>query len=1128
MNLSRLLPLIKELPGYHQLVKQLGTVKSEHGLVTLNAAKPYLIAALYEQLALPTIVITGQAEDSRKFHDQLQVWCSTSSPAQLFPEPAIMPYEYAAANSSSQLERLRVLATLSFSQIPASNGNKPPLVVTSALAAISKTIPPTDFAAACHNLKLKMTIDPLQLIAKWQSIGYELEDIVEVPGTISRRGGIIDIFSPHSELPARLEFFGNQIESIRLFDPKTQRSLKLVPSITVTPARESPILEINDRAKLNQIINAGSILDYLPPNALLVTDDPNKIATIVNKLDGQATERLRTKLEQEELPSDFPLPHFTRAQLRSKIKEAEHRLTLWSWDANDANKTPRQALPFAPAPSYGGRLEIFLKAVRQMLKESYRVIVVSHQANRLSELLQEQDILVSPVSQIEEVPPPGSVSLVQGSLVQGWIIKGNLSLITDAEIFGFIKQQRSATKRPVRHQWLLPQLSPGDYVVHIEHGIGKFNGLTKLSPEGIEREYLIIEYAAGDRLYVPADQIDRVSRYTGGGEQPPTLNRLGTQEWARIKQRVKESVANIAQELLALYALREVIPGFAFSPDTIWQQELEAAFPYIETPDQLEAAQVVKEDMEKPKPMDRLICGDVGYGKTEVALRAAFKAIMGNKQVALLVPTTVLAQQHFTTFRERLQVFPIRVEMLSRFCSAKEQRAILRGLTEGTVDVCIGTHRLLQKDVAFKSLGLIIIDEEQRFGVVHKEQLKKVRREVDVLTLSATPIPRTLHISLAGIRDMSVMETPPEERLPIKTYVGSYNDELVRQAILAELERNGQVFFVHNRVQSIALVADKLQRLVPEARITTAHGQMPGEKLERVMADFIAGKSDVLITTTIIESGLDMPNVNTLIVNQADKLGLTQLYQLRGRIGRGTNRAYAYFLFDKGKHLTLQAQKRLRTIFEATDLGAGFGIALKDLEIRGAGNLLGAEQSGHIATIGFDLYCQLLAEAVEELKAKQTGEVKPKMAQPPPPSIALPLAAYIPQEYVPNLETRLGLYRRLAKVNRVEQITDIARELSDRFEELPLPVKNLLHIVEIKLLAAGSGVRSISKEGKQIVLNFNEGKKMGKLPGREDYKDAVKIGTTQIRISTTQLENKWLELLEKILRDLSLTAQPSE
>jgi len=573
--------------------------------------------------------------------------------------------------------------------------------------------------------------------------------------------------------------------------------------------------------------------------------------------------------------------------------------------------------------------------------------------------------------------------------------------------------------------------------------------------------------------------------------------------------------------------LREVIPGFAFSLDTIWQQELEAAFPYIETPDQLEAVQAVKEDMEKPKPMDRLICGDVGYGKTEVALRAAFKAIMGNKQVALLVPTTVLAQQHFTTFRERLQVFPIKVEMLSRFCSAKEQRAILRGLIEGTVDVCIGTHRLLQKDVAFKSLGLIIIDEEQRFGVVHKEQLKKVRREVDVLALSATPIPRTLHMSLAGIRDMSAMETPPEERLPIKTYVGSYGGKLVRQAILAELERNGQVFFVHNRVQSIALVANKLQRLVPEARITTAHGQMPEEKLERVMADFIAGKSDVLITTTIIESGLDIPNVNTLIVNQADKLGLTQLYQLRGRIGRGTNRAYAYFLFDKGKHLTLQAQKRLRTIFEATDLGAGFGIALKDLEIRGAGNLLGAEQSGHIATIGFDLYCQLLAEAVEELKAKQTGEVKPKMAQPPPPSIALPLAAYIPQEYVPNLETRLGLYRRLAKVNRIEQTTDIARELGDRFGELPLPVKNLLHIVEIKLLAVGSGVKSISKEGKQIVLNFNEGRKMGKLPGREDYKDAVKIGTTQIRISTTQLGNKWLELLEKILRDLSLTAQPS-
>jgi transcription-repair coupling factor (superfamily II helicase) len=710
-------------------------------------------------------------------------------------------------------------------------------------------------------------------------------------------------------------------------------------------------------------------------------------------------------------------------------------------------------------------------------------------------------------------------------------MEDRLTLVTDVELFGFVKQPRAGRKRPIPHQWFLPQLAPGDYVVHVDHGIARFRGLTRMSSEGVEREYLVLEYAGGDRLYVPTERIDRVSRYIGAGDQTPHLSRLRTPEWQRIKNRVKESVAEIAQELLDLYAGRQVAPGFAFSEDSLWQQELEASFPYMETPDQIEAITTVKEDMEEAKPMDRLICGDVGYGKTEIALRAAFKAVMNDKQVAILVPTTVLAQQHFLTFMERLQTFPLRVDMLSRFCPPEKERGILEGLANGTVDICIGTHRLLQKDVTFKDLGLAIIDEEQQFGVVQKEKLKHIRKEVDTLALSATPIPRTLHMSLTGIRDMSIVGTPPEERLSVQTYIGAYDAALVRQVVLRELERNGQVFFVHNRVQSIALAARKLRDLVPEARIAIAHGRMPEEQLEKVMTDFIAGKYDILVTTTIIQLGLDMPNVNTLIIDQADRFGLAQLYQLRGRVGRGINQAYAYLFFDKRKRLTPQAHKRLRTILEATELGSGFAVAMRDLEIRGAGNLLGVRQSGHIAALGFDLYCQLLAEAVEELKAKQAGEVRTTVIASEAiqsPSISLPLDAHMPEEYIPNLNTRLSLYHRLAKVEDIEDLADMARELRDRFGSLPEPVENLLYTVKIKVLAMQAKVSSVFTQGRQIVIKPQEtviasrscepeAWQAAKQSLGRSHDGAVKIGATQVKLDTRLLGARWKAVLEGIL-----------
>ncbi len=1113
MNLSCLLSLLEEMPAYRQLVGELSTVKGEHEAIILDAAKPYLIAALYEELNLPFMVVTGQPETARKLHEQLRVWCPPSAELHRLPELDFLPYDSSqlSAVSYQMIERLRALATLALYE----EGDKPPLIVTSALAIMSKTIPQKDFVAACHILKPGMAAEPMELLHRWQSMGYETEDVVEMPGQMSKRGGIIDVFPSCSQLPVRIEFFGNQIESMRCFDPESQRSTRPVSSLIVTPAKE--FIPTADSPE----VVSGSILDYLGGEALLVLDEPEGIELAVTRLNEETQELRATKIESGELPEDFPSPYLTWEELGSQMKE-RHRLTLATFDAAQSYG---HALPFIQTQSYGSQLERFLKAAKQTVEQRQRVFVVSHQANRLAELLQKEDIHTSPSSQIEQIPSPGSMTVLQGSLDGGWAMDDRLTLITDVELFGFVKQPRAGKKRPIPHQWFLPQLAPGDYIVHVDHGIARFHGLVKMSSDGIEREYLVLEYAAGDRLYVPTERIDRVSRYIGAGDQAPHLSRLRTPEWQRTKKRVKESVAEIAQELLDLYAAREVAHGFAFSADSLWQQELEASFPYIETPDQIEAIMTVKEDMEKAKPMDRLICGDVGYGKTEIALRAAFKAVMDNKQVAILVPTTVLAQQHFITFTERLQTFPLRVEMLSRFCPPEKEREILEGLANGTVDICIGTHRLLQKDITFKDLGLAIIDEEQQFGVVQKEKLKQLRKEVDTLALSATPIPRTLHMSLTGIRDMSIVGTPPEERLSVKTYVGGYDATLVRQVVLRELERNGQVFFVHNRVQSIALAASKLQDLLPEARIAIAHGQMPEEQLEKVMTDFIAGKYDILVTTTIIQLGLDMPNVNTLIIDQADRFGLAQLYQLRGRVGRGINQAYAYFFFDEGKHLTPPAYKRLRTIFEATELGSGFGIAMKDLEIRGAGNLLGVKQSGHIAALGFDLYCQLLAEAVEELKAKQAGEVRERVIVGEAkelPGISLPLAAHIPEEYVSNLNTRLSLYHRLAEVERIEEVEDMAQEFQDRFGPLPRPVDNLLYMVKIKALAMRAKVSSISTQGRQIVIKPQTVNAPLKIRGAggvmSKYLDgAVKIGATQIKLDTRLLGDRWTEVLEEIL-----------
>lgn len=1100
MNLSFLTKLAIDSEESGRLIRDMRQRPGERAVAAHPAARPYLVAALHRELGLPVLVVVPTSQDARVFYEGLLVWCDSRTRVLLLPGDGPGSLERGGRDPFGQQQRLKVLAGLA----GVGGGGRDsgsPIVVAAAAAAAARTVAMSEFAASRHEVKQGAEVNLMEMLARWSRMGYRREHLVEVPGTMSHRGGILDVFPPNSELPVRIELLGNRAESIRLFDPRTQRSLRTVPSVEVVAATEKAWPA------------TGTLMTYLPDASLVVQADPEGIRSALDEETGDEDgDGLTTGPDGGRGPVEPPLGY---AEFTDQVRRARHLLALSRWSTSGAEA---DSAMFTSLASYGSQLKPFVAQTRNLAAEGYRVLVVSLQSSRISEALGEEDILAAPLQSIEYLPPRGSVTLVHGSLPEGWSLPRELAVFTDAEVFGFFKSPPPARRPLPPDRTIMLDLSPGDYAVHLDHGIARFHGMKRVRVGDVEREYMTLEYATGDMLYVPTDQADRVSRYVGSSGDPPSLSRLGTQEWSRAKQRVRDSARDMAEGLLKLYATREVLPGFAFSPDTVWQQELEASFPYTETPDQVEAVRQVKEDMERPKPMDRLVCGDVGYGKTEIALRAAFKAVMDQKQVAVLVPTTVLAQQHFNTFSQRLSRFPIKVDMLSRFRSDREMEATVEGLRSGTVDIVIGTHRLLQKDVAFKDLGLLVVDEEQRFGVGHKERLKQLRREVDVLTLTATPIPRTLHMSLVGVRDMSTLETPPEERLPIRTYVSDYNESLVRDAILRELARQGQVFFVHNRVQTIGRVARRLKEMVPEAEIACGHGQMKEEKLEAVMLDFYQGKTDVLVCTSIIESGLDIPNANTIIVSESDKLGLAQMYQLRGRIGRSSTRAYAYFLYSKGKHLTPASEKRLQTIFEASDLGAGFRIAMKDLEIRGAGNLLGAEQSGHIAAVGFDLYCQMLSDSIKQMRALQAGQEPAEVFKPqvPPVVVDLPLTAYIPESYVPDQTARLDIYKRLARAADRDEAAQVGEEMVDRFGRLPKPVENLLYLLGVKLLAGQLGVESITKEQEQIVIRFGEGRgpEALKLPAPEKW---LKVGASQMRLDLRYLMQRWQKAVEDVL-----------
>lgn len=1127
--LQDLIRILPDQQAFRNILELIEAGQPSYNLALPRAARLPVLAAIQQQLNLPILYLTDRADHALTQIDELAFWDS-SIPRLYYPEPNSLFYEVTPWDERTRQERIAVLTTLISYQIPGiERSAKAPIIIAPARAVMTRTMPRRDFIKAIQRLKPGGTVSFESLLAEWVRMGYQTTNIVTEPGQFARRGGILDIWPPADPFPSRIELFGDEIETIRSFDPASQRTIAVQDTLIISPAREfilpeSPILDTEDSAPCEFHIpefypSISSLLDYLPRSGLVIVDDEDALRETIFTLEEQAVSLRKGNIEEGLITDDFPLPYLTWGEIQDTFPQGRV-LRLGPSGADPLQVSSSLAEKFSPNPRFGGQLKNLMDLLVEKALAGDRTIIVSRQAGRLKELWKERYL---PTATIVQNP-----QFINGSLTDGWALskddQGTLHLFTDGEIFGW---QRPRPRRHRRATAQAPEaayadLQVGDWVVHVDHGVGRYAGLVQRAIEGAEREYLAIEYAGNDRLFVPVQQADRLTRYIGASGRPPTPTRLSSAQWHTEKTKVKKAIQDMADELLLLYAKRDIVGGYAFKPDTPWQQELEASFPFVETDDQLRVLSDVKRDMQAPRPMDRLICGDVGFGKTEIALRAAFKAVMDGKQVAILVPTTVLAQQHFHTFRERLTAFPVETEMLSRFRTPQQQDQIIYRASQGTIDIIIGTHRLLSSDVVFKDLGLLIIDEEQRFGVSHKERMKQMRTEVDVLTLTATPIPRTLYMALTGLRDISTLETAPEERLPIITHVGPYSPQLIRRAIIRELERGGQVFFVHNRVQTIDLIQAQIARLVPEARTMIAHGQMPENQLAERMQAFSEAKTDVLISTSIIESGLDIPNANTLIVDRADTFGLAQLYQLRGRVGRGAQRAYSYFFKHKRKLPTPEGRQRLETLAENTQLGAGFSIAMRDLEIRGAGDILGTRQHGFISAVGFHLYTRMLADAVKQSRENHgipldKNELAFK-AHAPLVTIDLPLHTTIPSQYVPEQSMRLRLYRRIADLGSLDQVDALEDEFNDRFGQLPPAVVNLLALVKIKILAIQAGLISISQERKQIVLRYPEGVLS---PRHLNTPLQVRAGKSALRLEVDSSIDENIQLLMELLGALT-------
>ena len=961
------------------------------------------------------------------------------------------------------------------------------------------------------------TVDIEQLKNQLVALGYERVGQVEMPGQFSVRGGIVDIYCLTEENPWRIELWGDEIDSIRSFDPESQRSLENLEELTIYPAVE----HIGDKDMV-------SFLDYFPEERTIIfLDEPNRLT----EKGGAVEEEYRQSRMHREEKGSRNLPENWLCSFEQLQKELNKRncISVCALEPKQAGWKVREKfyLEVKSISAYNNSFELLVKDLHQYKKQGYRIALLSGsrtRAERLAKDLQEEGLAAFYGQDYDREICPGEIMVVYGQAKKGFeypLIK--FAVMTESDIFG--QEQKKKKKKNYSGSRIqdFAELSIGDFVVHEKHGLGIYRGIEKVEVDRIVKDYIKIEYRGGSNLYIPATQLDCLQKYSGAdASKAPKLNKLGTQEWNKTKSKVRGAVKNIAKELVELYAVRQEKEGYVCGPDTVWQREFEEMFPYEETEDQLSAIEDAKRDMESTRIMDRLICGDVGYGKTEVALRAAFKEVQESRQVAYLAPTTILAQQIYNTFVQRMKEFPVRVELLCRFRTPAQQKKAIEDLKKGQVDVIIGTHRILSKDVQFKNLGLLIVDEEQRFGVTHKEKIKQLKKDVDVLTLTATPIPRTLHMSLIGIRDMSVLEEPPMDRMPIQTYVMEYNEELVKEAVYREMTRGGQVYYVYNRVNNIAEVTAELQRLLPDAKVAFAHGQMKERELEEIMMGFMNHEIDVLVSTTIIETGLDIPNVNTMIIHDANQLGLSQLYQLRGRVGRSNRNAFAFLMYKKNTLLKETAEKRLQAIREFTDLGSGYKIAMRDLEIRGAGNLLGQAQSGHMEAVGYDLYCKMLNEAVLRLK----GELKDEDEF--DTTLDLDINAFIPSTYVYNEYQKLELYKRISSIESKDEMEDMTDELIDRFGEMPKAVHNLLYVAYLKSLAHHAYMTDVKQKGEKVSFEMKPDAAVDveKIPAiLEEYKrelsfQAGKNPTFVLDLSKTK-KVKQLEKIEHCVNSLN-------
>ena len=1076
------------------LLRAFSEIEIDQSAVHLAApvASTGLLLAARSQSS-PLVVVTASSRRATELKDELETYLGVGGILEL-PPWETLPHEKLSPKNDTVAARIKVLNSLESAQI----------IVTSVRALIQPIAP---LEIPLLSLEIGTEIAMEKLISHLVLLGYLRTDLVERRGDFAVRGGILDLFLPDQDHPIRIDFFGDEIEELAWFTVADQRTYEPVTgAVIIYPCREILLTQATqERAryltaaypevseittKLGQGIyvdgmeslqgllrqDLTSLVEILPPQFQIVLIDEPRVRSRALDLVSTNKEFLDASWSNAALGASAPINltselagggYFTLEQLRDRAV---------NWSSIDPYSSEisedEEQIPLLGIPEYRGKTEGLVADLQEWLTENYLLIFTAAGpgiVERYAKLFQQSGLPVRLLKNISSGLTRDAIYVLATPIEHGFIShQFKAALITEKDITGVRSSNKDQARMPSRRKKAIDplELKPGDYVVHEQHGVGRYIELVARTVANVSREYLVIEYAAskrgqpGDRLFVPTDTLEQVTKYVGG--EAPTVHRIGGADWQNTKRKARKAVKQIAAELIQLYAARMSAPGFAFSPDTSWQRELEAAFPYVETIDQLSTIEEVKRDMERSHPMDRVVCGDVGYGKTEIAIRAAFKAVQDAKQVAVLVPTTLLVQQHLKTFTERYAGFPVRIAGLSRFNTAKESKEIIESLASGSIDIVIGTHRLLSKDVVFRDLGLVIVDEEQRFGVEHKEELKKARTNIDVLSMSATPIPRTLEMAITGIREMSNITTPPEERHPVLTYVGPYDERQVTAAIHRELLRDGQIFFLHNRVESIDRVALRLKELVPEARVRIAHGQMSERELEEVILGFWQRDFDILVCTTIIESGIDIPNANTLIVDRADAFGLSQLHQLRGRVGRGRERAYSYFLYSPDKPLTEVAHDRLTTIATNTDLGSGMQVALKDLEIRGAGNMLGGEQSGHIAEVGFDLYMRMVGEAVEDFKVGYV-DVNPRIKE---CKVELPITAHLPVEYVPSERLRLDLYRRMADCSDDSGLDSIVEELVDRFGELPEPAQSLIEVARIRTLAKSRELTEVVWQGK--------------------------------------------------------------